>query len=63
MSSIDAMGSDGQSIDLDSAPTTYTYNGDGTVATATVTWAGKTYTQTYTYVASQLTNVSGWVKQ
>ena len=61
MSSIDAMGSDGQSIDLDSAPATYTYNGDDTVATCTVVWAGKTYTQTYTYVGGNMTESTGWV--
>ena len=60
---LDAIGSDGQAIDLDSAPTTITYNGDNTIATSTVTWAGKTYTQTYTYTSGLLTSSSGWVKQ
>jgi hypothetical protein len=63
MSAIDAMGSDGQSIDLDSAPATYTYNVDNTLATATVVWAGNTYTQSYTYTSGLLTSSSGWVKQ
>lgn len=61
--SLDAMGSDGQSIDLDSAPTTLTYNGDGTLATATVVWAGKTYTQTFTYTSGKLTGITAWVLQ
>ena len=61
--SLDAMGSDGQSIDLDSAATTLTYNSDGTLATATVVWAGKTYRQTYTYTTGKLTSISAWVLQ
>jgi len=68
MPAIDAMGSDGQSIDLDSAPATYTYNAYDQVLTCTVVWAGKTYRQTYTYVAgtinpSILSTSSGWVLQ
>ena len=61
--SLDAIGSDGQSLELDSAPTTITYNADNTIATSTIVWAGKTYTQTYTYTSGLLTSVSGWIKQ
>jgi hypothetical protein len=47
----------------DAFPSTYTYNGDGTVATITVAVDGANYKKTYTYVASQLTQTTGWVKQ
>lgn len=48
---------------IDSMPVAYTYNADNTVATATVTVGAKTYKQTYTYVAGNVTAISGWVKQ
>lgn len=60
---LDAIGSDGQALDLDSAPTTLTYNGDGTLATASIVWVGNTYVQTFTYTAGKLTSISAWVKQ
>ncbi len=61
--SLDAMGSDGQSIDLDSAPATYAYDGNGKLSTITIVWAEKTYVQTYTYTDGDITSSSGWVLQ
>jgi hypothetical protein len=63
MMALDAIGSDGQALDLDSAPTTLTYNSDGTLATASIVWVGNTYVQTFTYTSGKLTSISAWVKQ
>jgi len=60
---LDAIGSDGVNLDLDSAPTTLTYNADGTVATASIVWEGNTYKQTFNYTTGKLTSISTWVKQ
>lgn len=60
---LDAIGSDGINLDLDSAPTTLTYNADGTLNTVSIVWSGNTYVQTYGYTSGRMTSISAWVKQ
>lgn len=56
-------GSDGKSIPLDSLAQTLGYDGSNNLTTITVSYDGNTYIQTFTYVGSNLTGISAWVKQ
>jgi YD repeat-containing protein len=54
---------DGKQFDLDNVEQTFGYDGNGNLTTITVEVAGNTYVQTFTYTGSNLTNISGWIKQ
>lgn len=53
--------SDGAMLPLDSIPATFTYSGSF-VSTITVPYAGNTYTQTFTNNGTNITHISGWIK-
>jgi hypothetical protein len=54
----------GKSFDLDSVAQTFTYNENGTLNYLEITYRGSVYRQTFTYNGnSQVTSISGWVKQ
>ena len=56
--------SDGIVIPIDSLAQTMTYNAPGGLLdTITVSYAGNTYRQTLAYTGSNVTSMSGWVKQ
>lgn len=54
--------SDGAMLPLDSLPTTIAYTGSF-VQTITVSYAGNTYVQTFGNNGTQITTISGWIKQ
>lgn len=53
---------DGAMLPLPSLPITFTYDG-AFVATMTVVYAGSTYVQTFTNDGTNITDISGWIKQ
>lgn len=55
-------GSDGAQIPLDSCPQTFAYSGSF-ISTITVVYAGNTYVQTFTNNGTNITAISGWIKQ
>lgn len=66
------LASDGVYVDTDIWAHSYTYTG-GLLSTDTINvtilnpqigipYAGRTYTQTYTYASGILSNISGWVR-
>lgn len=54
-------------IDTEQLPSSYTYNGDGTLATESITYLGATWVKTYAYTTvNGVQKPSGkpaWVKQ
>jgi hypothetical protein len=54
-------------IDTDAYPSSYTFNGDGTIATEAITVAGSTWLKTYYYTtvngAQKPSGKPAWVKQ
>lgn len=55
-------GSDGAALPLDSLPLTIAYSGSF-VITLTTTYAGNTYVQTFGNDGTNITTISGWIKQ
>ena len=55
--------SDGILLPIDSLAQTLGYDGSNNLTTITVTYNGITYVQTMTYVGSNVTAISQWVKQ
>lgn len=54
--------SDGTPLGLDSLPQTIAYSGSF-VSTITVVFNGNTYVQTFGNNGTNITSISGWVKQ
>jgi hypothetical protein len=49
-------------VSMGDFPTTYAYNGDGTLHTIAIVIDDNTFTKTYTYTVGVLTHESAWVK-
>lgn len=62
MSADIATANDGQQLDLQNLAQSFTYSGS-LVSTITVHAGGNTYVQTYTNDGTNVTNISGWIKQ
>ncbi len=52
----------GTPIPLDSVEQAFAYTGIF-VSTITIEWSGETYVQTFTNNGTNITNISGWVRQ
>lgn len=53
----------GVSFDIDSLPQALAYNASNKIDHIDVVYRTKTYRQTFTYTAGNLTSISGWVEQ
>jgi hypothetical protein len=58
---------DGTRLELANLPTVLNYNGANVISISVIAadqhGVNQTYTQSFTYAGSNVTNISGWVKQ
>lgn len=55
--------SDGTQLDLGNLEQAFGYDGSGNCTTITIHYQGKTFVQTLTWTAGNMTDITGFIKQ